>query len=88
MLEYFSSRSINEILISSILIYFLSIPISYLAASIILGLDPDRLKAMKHENNFKLIITPYESRVIRLTIKLSPILFFIIYFFVIKLKLY
>jgi hypothetical protein len=88
MLEYFSSRTINEILISAILIYFLSIPIGYLAASIFLGVDPDRLKAMKYENNFKLIITPYEKKVIRLTIMLSPIVFLIIYFFVIKLNLY
>ncbi len=54
----------------------LSCVLSYLIASAYYGgWDKDLARTIDAKNSFKLIITPYQKRVLKLTILLSPFVF-------------
>ena len=92
MIEYYSSRSIFEILYISILIYLCSIPISFLIIDTFMGPNPDIGKRISLNDPFKfpfkLIRSPHQIIIFKLTMKMSPVVFIAIYFVFIKFKLY
>lgn len=88
MNEYFSSQTFFEILRLSLLIYVLSAAISHVIASIFFGADHDFHRWGNSKYTFKLIKPPHELKTIKLSLMMSPIVFIIIYFIFIKLKLY
>lgn len=87
MIEFFSSHSLLEILKISFLIYLNSLVFSYLIADGYIGPDPDYLRWLDSEDTFKLVKSPHQIKVIKLTFKISPFLFVVIYsiFFIFKL---